>query len=113
MFDVGDNVFFIFDAYAHANEVGADAGGEKFIVVHLAMGGAGRVEDTGAGIGDVGNDGGEFQTVHEFCSGFPSAFNAEGNDAARSVGEVFFSKFVLAVVFQCGEINPGDFVVAF
>ena len=63
--EVGDDVVDVLEADRQADQVGTDAGRFQLLVVHLAVGGGGGVEDAGDRVGDVGLDRAEFQVLHE------------------------------------------------
>ena len=106
LFDVRDDVLGILDAYGEADEIGAHAGFDELLVRQLAMRVAGGVQHAGAGIGHVGDDGGQLQVIHEADGHVASAFQTERDDAARTVGHIFLRQFIIFVVFQSAIIDP-------
>ena len=111
LFDIGDQIFGRFDAAGEADEVRADAGGSELFVVHLAVGGAGRMQATAACIGDVGLDGGDLQVLHEFFGRGSAALDAEADDAAGAVGQIFLREVVVLIAFQTRVGDPADALV--
>ena len=79
---IGDEVGGVLDAAGQADEVGADAGRLKLRVVHLAMGGVGRVQHAGAGVGHMGGNLGQLQALHERLGRRAPAGHAEAHHAA-------------------------------
>ena len=77
------------------------------------MGGGCRVQHTGSGICNVDNDGSKLQRIHKLYSRVSSANYTEGNNTAGALWQIFFSQFMLAVLFQAGEGNPGYLRVLF
>ena len=98
----------MFEADGKADEVGGDSGGGELVVGELAVGGGGGVQEAGAGVGDVGEDGAEAHGVHEFGGGGAAALDAEGDDAAGSAGHVFLGEGVVGAGGEAGVVDPGD-----
>ena len=51
----------------------------------------------------------ELQGRHELLGRRTAARDAEADDAASSLGQVFLGESVVCVVFEAGEADPGDF----
>ena len=57
LFDVGQDVFHIFDAHRKADEIGCDASLAKLLIRQLSVRMAGRMQHAGACISHMRNDG--------------------------------------------------------
>ena len=90
LFEVGYDVFGIFDADRETNKVGTNASFEQLLVGELAVSRARRIEDAGPSVGDVNDYRGELQRIHEPYGSFPSSLYREGNDPAGAPG-IYFS----------------------
>ena len=66
------------------------------------------VEDAGARVGDVRDDGRQFQAVHEAGGGGAAALDAEGDHAAGAVGQVLLREGMGGVAGEAGIVDPGD-----
>ena len=55
----------------------------------------------------------ELQRIHKLYSRVSSTNYTEGNNTAGALWQIFFSQFMLAVLFQAGEGNPGYLRVLF
>lgn len=87
--DVSKNVLCIFDTDTESNKIGTDAGSCELLIAELPVGRACRVQDAGACIGDMNDNAGKAERVHESTCCFSAAGNTEGDDAAgESVGEI-------------------------
>ncbi len=104
--DVGQNVVTILDTYGEADEVGSNASLAQLLVAHLSMGMRGGMEHTGAGIGNMGNDGYEAQRVHKFDGGLAVALESEGNHSTGAVGQILLCKFVGLVAGESAIVYP-------
>ena len=111
LLDVGDDVVHVFDADGEADEVGSDAGLAELLVGELTMGVAGWMEDTAAGIGYVGDDADELQTVHKADGILARSLQSEGNNAARAVWQVLLAEDVIGVVGQAAVVDPRHLIV--
>ena len=72
---------------------------------------AGGVEYTRAGIGHVGDDADELQAVHEADGLLARAFEAEGDDTARTTRQVFLCQGVVGIVGQTAIVDLSHLVV--
>ena len=77
------------------------------------MGGGCRVQHTGSGIRNVSYNSSQLQRIHKLYSRVSSANYTEGNNTAGALWQIFFSQFMLAVLFQTGEGNTGYLRVLF
>ena len=75
------------------------------------MGRRGRVDDQRLGVADIGQVRQEFDAVDELLTGCSTALDAESEDGTGAFRQVFACQFMVAVVFQPGVIDPGDFRV--
>lgn len=107
LLDVRQDVFHIFDADGEAYQVRSDACLLQLLVAQLTVRVAGRVEHTGARVRHVRHDADHLQAVHEVDGILACAFQSEGYDAARAVGEVFLRQFVVLVALQSAIVYPG------
>ena len=113
MFDVCDNVAGILDTDGEADQVGSYACFDQLFVRQLAVRMAGRVEDTGAGVGHMRNDTNHLQVVHKADGIFAGTFQAESDDTARAVRHIFLSQFIILITLQAGEVDPSHLLVRF
>ena len=113
MIKVGDQILGGLDTAGEANEIGRDACGGELGVVHLAVSGVGRVQAAGAGIGDVGLDGGNAELLHHALGGGATALHGEADDTAGAIRHIGFCQFILAVTRQAGEVYPANFWMFF
>ena len=104
--DIGYEVLRVLKTAAQADEVRADACGAELGVGHLAVRGAGGVQAAGAGVRDVGLDGGDAQVRHEIFGGFTPALHAEADNAAGAVGKVLLPESVVLVTRQTAILDP-------
>ena len=109
--DVVQQVLGIFQAAAQTDQVGAHTGGFQLLIVHLAMGCGSGMQAAGAGVCHMGLDGTQLQVLHEHLGRLSSAVEAEGNDAAGAVGQVFLSDLVILVALQAAVLHPLDLLV--
>ena len=72
---------------------------------------AGGMQHAGARIGHMGDDGYHAERVHEVNGCLPVALQAEGYDAARTVGQVLRCQIVAIVVGQSAVVYPGNALV--
>lgn len=87
--DVSKDVISIFNADTESHEIGTDAGSFELLVAELPVCRARRMQDTGPSIGDMNDDAGELERVHESAGCLSAACHPEGNDAAgESVSEI-------------------------
>ena len=70
------------------------------------------MQAAGAGIGNVGLDGAKLQVLHEGFCRLTAAVEAEGNDAAGTVGHILLGQLVILVAFQTAVLNPVDLLMA-
>lgn len=82
LFEVGDDVVYVFNAYRETNQVGSYAGFYQLLITQLTVGMACRMQDTGTGICHVGHDTCQLQAIHELHGIFACAFQTESNDTA-------------------------------
>ena len=111
LIDVVENVVNVLDANAQTDEVGSDAGLAQLLVAELAMGMAGGMEHTGAGIGHVGDDVDHLERVHPLDGRLARTFKTKGNDATGAVGQVLLAEGIGRVVGQTAIVNPGHLLV--
>ena len=74
---------------------------------------AGRVENAGAGIGNVGHYGHELQAVHKLHRILAAALQAECKHAAGPVRKIFPGEVMVWVVLQAAIMNPGYLIIGF
>ena len=75
--EVGNDVLSSFDADGEADEVRLDASFNQLFIRKLAVSVAGGVQHTGAGICNVGYNGGELEAVHELDSALTATLDAD------------------------------------
>ena len=74
---------------------------------------AGGMQHTGAGIGHMGDNADEIEVVHETNGILARSLQAERDDAARTVGEVFLAKGIILVGGQAAIAHPRHALVLF
>jgi len=72
------------------------------------MGGRGRMDDQAFCIADIGEMGEQLDAVDHLDADLVAALDAEGEDRARSLGQVLLGECVILVVGQPGIVDPGD-----
>ena len=113
LLDVLNDIFHVLDTHRQANQVGSHSGFAQLIVRELAVRMAGRMQHAGARVRHVSDDGHHLQAVHEADGIFFRAFQAEGDDAARAVRQVFLSQLVVFVALQSAVVHPSHPFVLF
>ena len=106
--NIGNQVLGIFQAAAQTDQVCTDTGGIQLLVGHLAMGGRGRMQAAGTGIGHMGLDGTQLQVLHKDLSRRSSAVQAEGDDAAGAARQVLLGQLIILVALQAAVFDPLD-----
>ena len=100
LFDVGDEVFLVFETARHTDETGGDSGCFKLSVSHLTVRGGCGIEAASTRIGYVCLDGGKAEFFHKRLRSGTTALDYKRNHAAAAVGQVFLREGVVFVVFQ-------------
>ena len=93
----------MFEANRKAHKARVDAAFDKLFVIELAMGGRGRMQDTGADVCHMHFQGTELQAVYEAGSCLASACQGKGNDASAAFGQILLRKMVIRA---CGKAVP-------
>ena len=106
--EIGDDVANVLDADRQADEFGRDAGCGLLLYGELLVGGGGRMNDEGLGVADVGNERKKFEGVDELLARFVTTLDAEGDERALAVGQVFLRARVVGAGVEAGVVDPID-----
>ena len=79
----------------------------QLLIVQLAVGGGSRVDDQALDVGNVGQQGEDFQVVNELECFLAAALDVKGEDGSASVGEILLIQGVIRVIGQRG-VNSGQ-----
>ncbi len=82
LFEIGDDVLRPFEPHRQPHHVLADPGLGELLGAHLAMRGAGGMDDQRLGVADIGEMARKPQRLDEARPRRPSALDAEGDDRA-------------------------------
>ena len=105
------NVLNILNAYRQTDEVRSNASLAQLLVRELTVRVACRMKHTGACIGHMGHDVNHVERVHEAYGGVAVSLQAESNDAARTVRQVFRGKLMISVAGQSAVMYPCHTVI--
>ena len=106
--EVGDDVLDRLDAHRDADHVVADPHRVPLGVRHLLMGGRGGVDHQRLGVADVGQVGGQLDTVDELDPGVVPALDPEGEHRAGAGGQVLLRQRRPRVVVEDRIADPLD-----
>ena len=76
------------------------------------MGAGSRVQAAGAGIGNVGLNGGKLQLLHKGAGGFAAAGQTKGNDAAAAVRQILLRQCMVRAGLEAAVVDIGHFRVS-
>ena len=71
------------------------------------------MQDAGVGVRHMGGDDGELQMLHELFCRLSSPLQAEGDDAAAAVRQIFLSSLIVFITRKGWIIDPAYFLPAF
>lgn len=108
---IRDQIIRILNTAGITDQIRFYAAGFQLLVIHLTMGGAGRMETAGSRICHMSLDGSQFQVLHEILGRFSSAFHAETYHAAGTVRQIFLRQFVIFISFQTAVIDIRYFLM--
>ena len=74
----------------------------------LAVGGGGGMDGQALGIAHIGQVAEELQAFDEFLAGCRAALDAEAQDRAGALGEVFLGALVIGMALEAGIVDPTD-----
>src|SRR5581483_4150489 len=106
LLQIGDDVLCRLDANRQADHVRTRAGRHALLVGELAMCRRSGMDDQALGIADVGDMREEIDAVDQLHAGRIAALEAEGEDRAGALGQVFPGELVILVRWQAGVIHP-------
>ena len=108
LIQIGLDILDVFQTDADADVVVGYAGGLEFLGRLLAVGSAGRMDDQGFGVADIGQMRGQFDRLDKFPRGRVAAFHAESQNRAAAAGQVFFRHFMIRMRGQARIVDPSD-----
>lgn len=106
LIEVGNQVVRILKAAGQPHKVWRNTRCGKLAVVHLAVRRAGGMQAACPRIGDVRLDGGKLQVAHKPLCGSSAALDAERNDAAGAVRQIFLRQLEIAVARAGRSTSP-------
>ena len=106
--EVRDDVFYVFDSDREADVFRADARRRLLLAAQLLVRRGGRMNHQRLRVADVGQVAGEFDAVDELHAGGLAALDAEADDGAGPVGQIFPGVLMPGVVRQAGVVDPLD-----
>ena len=111
--EVGDDLLWVFEADAEADEAVCDSDGATVLWRHIGVGHARGVSDEGFDAADVLDEGAEFDAVQEVDAGLRAAGEFEGNHAAVEhftfVADVLLrGELCLREVGEAGVVDTRD-----
>src|SRR5699024_6152110 len=74
---IGYDVFYIFNSNAETDQIRLNACLDQFLLIHLAVRMARRMENAASGIRHMGDNGNQLQFIHHLDGRLSSAFQAE------------------------------------
>ena len=87
-FQIGDDVIDVLGTDGQADGVLIDLLLGQLLLVQLAVGGGGRVDDQALYVCNVCQQGEDLQVVNELEGFFAAALDVEGEDGCAAVGEI-------------------------
>ena len=106
--DVVDEILCVLKSAGVSYQVREYAARLEFLVVHLAVGCACRVQAAGARVCNVGFDSAESEVLHEFLGSLSAALHAEAYYAAGAGGHILLRGFIVLVAGQSGIVDVFD-----
>ncbi len=104
--EVGDQIVDGFEANRQSNEVIGHARRELLLHGKLGVRGAGGVNRQRLGVADVGKVLEQLEAVDKRTSSRTSTLDAEADQTALSLRQIFLGEFVRRVIRQAGVVDP-------
>jgi len=95
LFEVGDDVFDVFDPHGEAHVVIGDPGALTLFRRELGVRGRSRMNCQGAGIADVGDVAVQLKRIDEFAATFEAGLQSEANERAKAISQVFLGEVMV------------------
>ncbi len=111
LIQIPEQILRILQTDTQSHHVRRYPGPAHLLLAQLAVGGAGRMDGQALGIADIGHMAEEPQLVDEALAGLPPALDAEGENGARPLGQVFPRPFMTGMIRQSGIADPIDLFV--
>ena len=105
---IGDDVIDVLGADGQADGVLIDLLLGPLLIIQLAVGGGGRVDDQTLHVRNVCQQGEDLQVVNELEGFFAAALDVEGEDGCAAVGEILLVQGVIRVIGQRGVVDLFD-----
>ena len=102
---IGDDVIDVLGADGQADGVLIDLLLGQLLIVQLAVGGGGRVDDQTLHVCNVCQQGEDLQVVNELEGFFVATLDVEGEDGCAAVGEILLVQGVIRVIGQRGVVD--------
>lgn len=110
--EIADDVVDALEADRKPQHVRPGAGGHLLLGAELAMRGRGRMDDQRAGVADVGEVREEIDGLDDLHARLVAALDADGEDRAGALRQVFLRQRAILVRGQPGIGDPGNLRMA-